>query len=359
MEHSVANSTLTKDETEQQSLLVALQRIQTLENQLQSKNQAIDDLEEELSALKNQMITLRDLYNHTREQNEQQKRINQQHLITIRDKDSRPFSINESTLLKEKENVEKLKTENAILHSSLADITQHSKQLERVVQFLRERAEESHLEAKQLRDEFQTNLELVETLTSQSEAHDQELRMAQQHLGKKMREAAELSDKNDELTQQIQQMRGELAESQNLAIMSQQKLNALQIREKNLQDQLLSREQEIENLNQSWEGKYSQVYDKWQETENYYKHLKSLEDKYHQAQSAVSSLYTLFGSSQPTPSNSATASIKHPTKPHFDDHRHSITLVEAIHATPQTKQEKPNLFESSVSPIRYKQTLFD
>lgn len=297
----VTKSTLTQDETAQHSLLVALQ-------QLRKKDKAIADLEEELAALKKQMIALRDLY-------EQQKRFNIEH--------------------KNQGSEEKLKTENALLQSSLTDISQHNKQLERVVQFLRERAEESHLEAKQLREEFQANRELVETLTSQSEAHDQELKMAQQHLGKKMREAAELSDKNENLTQQIQQLQKELTESQNFAIASQQKLNILQMREKNFQDQLLHREQDMEQLNKSWEEKYSQLHEKWQASESDFKHFKSLEEKYFQIQNAITNLNALFGSLQ--------------SKSSFDDQRHSIKLVEAIQANT----------ENNVTPIRYKQTLFD
>lgn len=341
----MTHSTLFQEETTEKPLL---QHIRLLEERLQQRDVAILESEEELTALKSQMIHLRDLYNRNREQNEQQKRVNQQLSQALKEKSLKPSVAPEDT--------EKLKIENAALHSSLTEIQQHSKQLERVIQFLRERAEESHLEAKQLREEFQINRELVNTLTTQTEAHDQELKMAQQHLGKKMREAALLYEKNEEFAQQIQNLEAELTESRHQTNLAQQALNSLQLREQSLEEQLSTKDEEVESIEKAWEDRYSQIYDKWQESEHTIKQFKALEDKHFQAQNAIANLFSLFGQPQmPT----SLASAKLSTKQLFDDQRHSITLVEAIHAAPQVKQEKINIFDNGISQVRYKQTLFD
>lgn len=64
----------------------------------------------------------------------------------------------------EREKCEALTIEQEQLLASLQESKQHSEQLERVIQFLRERSEETHLELNQFKGDYQTALQEIETL---------------------------------------------------------------------------------------------------------------------------------------------------------------------------------------------------
>lgn len=347
-QRSVTDSTFLDEDQkqQQQSLLRALQRVQELEKQLANaikEKQRATETEEELAALKTQLISLRDLYEKARDQIEQQKRIIAQ-LSQQQDKQERERNIQVSakqtelqgTLAKEKESLHKLREEADSLQRTLADSQQHNKQLERVIQFLRERAEESHLEAKQLREEFQTNRELVDTLSKQSEAKDQELKMAQHHLAKKMKETVSLSEKNEELVNQLQSIQRELAEAHNRATVAQQSLGLQQQREQQLQELLENNAQATDAQIKKWEEKYFHAYEKWQEAEAHSRLSRSLEEKLYQVQNIASNLTAILG--------------QHPTRPHG-------TPNIRPQADPMPSEQPKN--ENNAPQMRYKQTLFD
>lgn len=70
----------------------------------------------------------------------------------------------EQSLEKERQTVQALKEIEANFQQTTIENQQHSKQLERVIQFLRERLEEAQLEAKQLKGEFHASQSTIESL---------------------------------------------------------------------------------------------------------------------------------------------------------------------------------------------------
>jgi hypothetical protein len=219
--------------------------------------------EDEVAALRQQHSILRDMCEKEIAKNEQYKAqiaiLKENHLAELNSTEQqrkKPLIKSqtevETALSKEREVLQALREENAILSKSLTDSQQHAKQLERVIQFLRERGEESHLEAKQLRDEFQSSQSTITSLSQQLQItkeellHAQErhkhslhemevahaellklrqekhqhdetlnsvkgsnddlelnLKLAQQHLTKKMKEASLLTERNEEQRIQI------------------------------------------------------------------------------------------------------------------------------------------------------------
>lgn len=121
-----------------------------------------------------------------------------------------------------------------------------------------------------------------------------DLLQAQQHLAKKVKEAAQLEDKNEELRlfvnelQQVQnQSRVKLAELQTA---SDYQVNF----QKKLEDQHQDLSKAHEHQIAKWEEKYFAVYEKWQSAEARLKELEKLEDKQKQLQGILSSLGTVL-----------------------------------------------------------------
>lgn len=131
------------------------------------------------------------------------------------------------------------------------------------------------------------------------EEHESRLKTAQQHLAKKMKEAALLSeqvDKQHVLLLELQQQY-ELAKTQ--AGHLQNNIEMYQKQEKKLQEQLHDALKATESQVAKWEEKYFKMYDKWQESEAAIRELKKFEEKHHQMQSLLTNLGTFMGSSQP------------------------------------------------------------
>gem|GEM_PF-6465146 len=152
---------------------------------------------------------------------------------------------------------------------------------------------------------LQEKLENLETI--QGDAHQElnrlkaqlfekegDLLQAQQHLAKKVKEVAQLEDKNEEYRlfvnelQQVQnQTRVKLAELQTA---SDYQVNFQKKLEDQQQDLTRAHEQQIAK----WEEKYFAVYDKWQAAENRLRELEKLEEKQKQLQGLLSSLGTVL-----------------------------------------------------------------
>lgn len=296
---------------------------------LAREQQRAKEAEEELAALKKQIITMRGLYDKERELNDQHKKIisqlSQQAKANNRIPEVKRFD-------QEKE-----------LQNKLTESQQHGKQLERVIQFLRERAEESHLEAKQLREEFQAKCALTDTLKKQFDENEQELKMAQQQLGKKMKEVTLLSEKNEELYKALDEQQTQYA---NL----EQEHSSLMFRERQLQEQLQNSSQVTEAQIKKWEEKYQQAYDKWQEAETQVRHFKSMEEKYQQASAALANLSSILGPH----SASAAASVKNVFH-HLEEPRtQPAPPVEPIQTHAISSKNDLN-----APQMRFKQSLFD
>ena len=144
-------------------------------------------------------------------------------------------------------------------------------------------------ERKQLQQE-------VQRLCQQVEETEGRLKIAQQHLAKKVKEMAILNEKLE-----VQQT--DLLEHQELIKSAKTQMNQLhasvdnyQKLEKKLQDQINETLKSTEIQVAKWEEKYFRMYDKWQESDDRIRELKKFEEKYHQMQSLLANLGHFMGS---------------------------------------------------------------
>lgn len=395
----VTKATLANDENavKAQTLLVAMKKLQ--------------EAEEEIKALRQQCIKIKALCEKERDQNELlQQRISQLNSALL-EKDNNP-STHILEHHKPKDDQQLLQLQNALSEAQL-----HNKQLDRVIKFLRERAEESHLEAKQLRTEFQQQQDNLAFLTKKlSEANesnqsltfnlqaeqknskelqnqknteienlnnqiaklqeetkniendlnafknscedkDTALKIAQQHLAKKMKEAAILSEKNEEQRVTILEFQHNLSEAKSKLSNTQHSLDLQLQHEKHLQEQLQERLHNAETQIKKWEEKYFQMYEKWQEADAVSKSLRNMEEKYNQMQALLGNLGTLLATphaSTPIPQQILKAKEPEIIReiPHKNDD------ADIFNAEPKTQIES-SLFDVPKNNSRFKHSFFD
>lgn len=268
--------------------------------------------------------------------------------------------------------------ENSLLTKSLVDSQQHGKQLERVIQFLRERGEEANLEVKQLREEFQntqgkqleqghelthlqeenlqlkTSLEellivreekerldnLLQTAQGLLEEKEHSFKIAQQHLAKKMKEVALLSERNGEQRTQLLEIQQAYLDAQAKISFLQRNLDTQTSKEQQLQELLEDNQRAIELQNQRWEEKYFNLHTQWQKLEQHNSSLKALEERHRQAQLVISNLLPLLEN----PINFTEEKKEAPPEEPKKEAR---------------KEEQQDLFTLPTQQTRYKKTLFD
>lgn len=279
------------------------------------------------------------------------------------------------------DSLQSVKEENSLLSKSLGESQQHSRQLERVIQFLRERGEEAHLEVKQLREEFQANREIgvkytqligtlkekdqqladverdvlvanqkiksseeaILSMHNQISEKEQELKVAQQHLARKVKEVSILSVKSEEQFQRIQELQQSIANDQTKMTALQHQLD-LQIQaEKTLQNQFSERLTAIETQVVKWEERYFQVNEKYQELEQKNRSLKSIEEKNKQAYLMLNNLSALL----------------EPTKIALEEIKPGPNAVSAMAPIQPVNENPQNLFERPLPAVRHKKTFFD
>lgn len=150
----------------------------------------------------------------------------------------------------------------------------------------------------------------LKILLDESEAR---LKVAQQHLAKKVKESALLNEKVEEqlisladLTQALDQQKTQNAQLQASA-------DLFQKQEKRLQEQLHDALKGTESQVAKWEEKYFRMYDKWQESENKISELKKFEEKHHQMQHLLANLGNFMGGSfNPVAAPAASAGVTPP-----------------------------------------------
>ena len=100
----------------------------------------------------------------------------------------------EAFLDKERAKIETMAGENQKLAQDLAESRQHNEQLERVIQHLRERAEEAHLEANQFQEEFQSAHDKIAKLTAQLNDANKDIEDISKRLFQEQHEKKELEE---------------------------------------------------------------------------------------------------------------------------------------------------------------------
>lgn len=145
----------------------------------------------------------------------------------------------------------------------------------------------------QEREHLQSDIQHLHELLGDTESR---LKVAQQHLAKKVKEYALLAEKMDE-------QQNSLAEYSQSSEISKTQINQLQTsldlyqkQEKKLQEQLHEALKGTENQVAKWEKKYFEMYDKWQESENQIRELKKFEEKHLQMQNLLANLGNYVGS---------------------------------------------------------------
>ena len=203
------------------------------------------------------------------------------------------------------------------------------------------------------------------------EEQEQNVKTAQQHLAKKLKEAALQSEKNVEQQQLISELQTTIADSLTKAEDIKQDVEQQLQQERLQQEQLQTSLKAAETQIQDWEHKFNQLLGKYQELERQNKELKEVEERQVQLQKLLSNVGLLMGGGTLTNPNPATQNplIFQPTKltfgtsletsspSHFLDkhekndeqHKPLLKVTEDMHS----------LFDVPDTYVRYKQTLFD
>ena len=127
------------------------------------------------------------------------------------------------------------------------------------------------------------------------EEGDMRLKVAQQHLAKKVKEAAILSEKQQEVQANASEFAKTIELQKTQLAQLQASVDLYQRQEKRLQDQLHDALKGTDNQIAKWEEKYFRMYDKLQEAENQNRELKKFEEKHHQIQSLLANLGNFIG----------------------------------------------------------------
>lgn len=140
----------------------------------------------------------------------------------------------------------------------------------------------------------QTDRDQLKILLDESETR---LKVAQQHLAKKVKESALLSERVEEQQNSLGEMSQLMDQQKTQIVQLQASVDLYQRQEKRLQDQLHDALKGTESQAAKWEEKYFRMYDKWQESENKIRELRKFEEKHLQMQHLLSNLGNFMGSS--------------------------------------------------------------
>jgi hypothetical protein len=156
--------------------------------------------------------------------------------------------------------------------------------------------QESHLLLDEKADKDR-EMDEMKNIVGEKESH---LKVAQQHLAKKVKEFAILDQKYNE--QQIEMQKCvEIIQDQKIEMAQlRESMDFFQSQEQHLQEELRQLLKGNENQAMKWEEKYFHMYDKWQESENQIRELKKFEEKHLQMQSLLSNLGNFMGGSIPS-----------------------------------------------------------
>ncbi len=212
--------------------------------------------------------------------------------------------------------IESLREERDKLANDLTENLKKTEELDKVIFSLNERIQESEglaselhalrqkfHEAEQLKatheaailDKDQINKELQE-LKAALEERDARIKIAQQHLAKKVKETNQLLDKVEEQKLRISDLQSNLETHKHKISEMQHTLDMQIQQEKRIEENLLDSLKTAEIQARRWEEKYFLMSDKWQQSEAYGRDLKGLEEKFNQVQAVLASLGNIMSS---------------------------------------------------------------
>ncbi len=171
-------------------------------------------------------------------------------------------------ITKNKHEIASIKEENAALQE----------QQEILKNFLAEKVSEKAPEPQE------NHQQLIDTLQSQLAEKDSNLRQAQQHLAKKMKEILDLKETNSKIQEALKSYIGQINKENTESI----------AREKDLREEI-----------SQWENKYRELHHQWQDAMDNIQGLKKVEEKHLKMQDYLKNLGNIIEGAPPTPKKSS------------------------------------------------------
>lgn len=140
-----------------------------------------------------------------------------------------------------------------------------------------------------LKEKEQIGKELQE-LKNALEEREARIKIAQQHLAKKVKETNLLLDRVEEQKVKNGELQGHLDTARHKIAEMQHTLDLQVQQEKRIEENLLDSLKTAEVQARRWEEKYFLMSEKWQQAEAYNRDLKGLEEKFNQVQAVFASL---------------------------------------------------------------------
>lgn len=196
-------------------------------------------------------------------------------------------------------------------------------------------------------------------LQQYQEEQDARIKVAHQHLGKKVKEVAFMSEKLEEQNTQITDLQGSLQQLKNNMAEMQTTFEQQLQQEKKHQEQLHETVRFAEGQVVKWEDKYLKTHEK----------LKGIEEKQQQMQLLFASLGNVMGS-QHMP-NAAAALPSPLSSHHYSPQKNTLHLVDTQNIQKQISEEhdqqkensstptQPSLFDVEQPRTKIRQNLFD
>lgn len=207
--------------------------------------------------------------------------------------------------------LEGLTKENQVQEQKIHNLTNEISECTRRIDQLQHDLEGCHVEKDKLRrlidehdqvvkgfesriaDAKKENALLQENQATQAaliEEKEGKLRIAHQHLAKKVKETTLLTEKIEEQNNRNNDLQQSLDQTLSRLNEMEMKFNQAKIQEKNLSDQLQDIIRGSEQQQRKWEEKYFLMYDKWQSTDASNAELKKIEAKYQQLKGFLGNL---------------------------------------------------------------------
>lgn len=146
-----------------------------------------------------------------------------------------------------------------------------------------------------LNEEREVLLGHVEQLRKLLDDSESRLKVAQQHLAKKVKESSIMTEKMNDQQMQLAEQQQHFETSKGQVHHLQASLELYQRQELKLQEQLHDALKSAESQVSKWEEKYFKMHDRWQEAEKRVRDLLKFEEKYQQMQSLLSNLGVFMG----------------------------------------------------------------
>lgn len=244
--------------------------------------------------------------------------------------------------------------EKSHLEAEIQKLTERYQHRDQEIALIEEQLTQLKVQHHHLQEECQK----AQTDNDEKDAH---IKMAQQHLAKKVKECTQLAEKVDEQKVMINELQAQQAVSKAKLTDLQESLERLTQQERRLQEQLQDTTQSCDAQVKKWEEKYFALVDKWQVADSRNKELEQLENKHKQMQAMFANLGSFL-----TVPNAALPTIEQP-KPQVapvEERVEHSNQPESVQEEPQAQKveiTKPyhNLFEMPKSQGKPRQNLFE